>query len=127
MRVVFSGNIYVALSGRIFEGLASDNLLHFTLNIVYTQGTSKERSASLIVYSLALYMVGMSVSPFVAGLFKNFTVSFFMAIGLFAVAVAHVQIFVAGDAGNAKSTLHDPIRPSESHTPKPTSLSQRFT
>jgi hypothetical protein len=125
---VFLGNIYVALSGRIFEGLASDNLLHFTLNIAYTQSTSEESSASLIVCSLALYMVGISVSPFVAGLFKNFAVSFFMAIGLFAVAVVYLQICVTGkDTGKANPEMHGYVQPNHSHILMPRTFSQTCT
>ncbi|KAI0455777.1 major facilitator superfamily domain-containing protein [Xylaria acuta] len=85
-------SIYVALSARIFEGLASDNLLHFNLNAVYAQSPSKDKASSLISYSLALYMIGISVSPFVAGFFNNFTTSFFMALGLFVVAIVYVQL-----------------------------------
>lgn len=85
-------SIYVALSARIFEGLASDNLLHFNLNAVYAQTPSKEKASSLISYSLALYMIGISVSPFVAGFFNNFTTSFFMALGLFVVAIVYVRL-----------------------------------
>lgn len=85
-------SIYVALSGRIFEGLASDNLLHFTLNAVYAQSRRKEKTSSLISYSLALYMIGISVSPFVAGLFQNFTISFFIALALFALSITYLQL-----------------------------------
>ncbi|RMZ66207.1 major facilitator superfamily transporter [Pyrenophora seminiperda CCB06] len=87
-------NIYVALSGRVFEGLASDNLLHFSLNAVYAQSPNQDTASSLMAYSLALYMIGISVSPFIAGLFANFTVSFFMALGLFAASIVYLQVFV---------------------------------
>lgn len=78
----------------MFDGLASDNLLHFTLNAIYTQSPEPSTTSSLIGYSLALYMVGISTSPFVAGLFQNFTVSFFMAMLLFALAIAYLQLCV---------------------------------
>ncbi|RYO81021.1 hypothetical protein DL766_006594 [Monosporascus sp. MC13-8B] len=84
--------IYIALSGRIFEGFASDNLLHFILNAVYSQSRCKEKASSLISYSLAFYMIGISTSPFVAGLFQNFNVSFFIALALFAVSVSYIQL-----------------------------------
>ena len=84
----------MALSGRVFEGLASDNLLHFSLNAVYAQSPDQDKISSLIGYSLALYMIGISVSPFIAGLFANFTVSFFMAFGLFAVSIVYLQAVV---------------------------------
>ncbi|GAW14667.1 hypothetical protein ANO14919_040700 [Xylariales sp. No.14919] len=87
-------SIYVALSARIFEGLASDNLLHFNLNAVYAQAPSTEQASSLISYSLAFYMIGISVSPFVTGLFNNFTTSFLLALGLFVVAIVYIHIYL---------------------------------
>ncbi|KAI0445783.1 major facilitator superfamily domain-containing protein [Xylaria telfairii] len=99
-------SIYVALSARIFEGLASDNLLHFNLNAVYAQSPSKENASSLISYSLALYMIGISVSPFVAGFFNNFTTSFFMALGLFVVAIVYVRLCLpASSPRRAQATV----------------------
>ncbi|KAI0468892.1 major facilitator superfamily domain-containing protein [Xylaria cf. heliscus] len=94
------GSIYFAFSARIFEGLASDNLLHFNLNAIYAQSTSKDRASSLISYSLALYMIGISVSPFVAGLFDNFTTSFVMALGLFVVAIVYIQLCLPASTSN---------------------------
>lgn len=87
---VLADNIYVALSGRLFEGLASDNLLHFTLNAVYVQSPDQEKASSWISQSLALYMIGISVSPFVVGFFADFTISFFVAIGLFAFSIVYL-------------------------------------
>ncbi|KAI4602612.1 hypothetical protein KJ359_007829 [Pestalotiopsis sp. 9143b] len=87
---VLADNIYVALSGRLFEGLASDNLLHFTLNAVYVQSPDQEKASSWISQSLALYMIGISVSPFVVGFFADFTISFFVAIGLFALSIVYL-------------------------------------
>ena len=84
----------MALSGRVFEGLASDNLLHFSLNAVYAQSPDQDKISSLMGYSLAFYMIGISVSPFIAGLFANFTVSFFMAFGFFAVSIVYLQTVV---------------------------------
>ncbi|KAI0886473.1 major facilitator superfamily domain-containing protein [Annulohypoxylon maeteangense] len=91
---VFTKRIYVALSGRVFEGLASDNLLHFMLNAAYSRSSSEAKTSSLINNSLGLYMLGISISPFIAGLFKNFTVSFFIAIGFFAVSIMYVLLCV---------------------------------
>lgn len=91
-------SIYVALSGRIFEGLASDNLLHFMLNSVYSRATSKAKTSSLIMRSLALYLLGISISPFIAGLFRNFVISFFMALGLFATSIIYTLVCVPGPA-----------------------------
>ncbi|KAF2795573.1 MFS general substrate transporter [Melanomma pulvis-pyrius CBS 109.77] len=91
-------NIYVALFGRVFEGMASDNLLHFTLNAVYAQSEKREKASILISYSLALYMIGISVSPFVVGLFKNFTISFFIALGLFGLSFIYLQLCIVGES-----------------------------
>lgn len=106
--LVSINSIYVALSGRIFEGLASDNLLHFMLNSVYSRSTSKEKVSSLIMSSLALYMLGISISPFIAGLFGNFVVSFFMALGLFAVSITYTLLCVPGPA-RTKSHPTSPV------------------
>jgi hypothetical protein len=92
--IVSLDSIYVALSGRVFEGLASDNLLHFSLNAVYAQSPRQEKVSALIGSSLALYMVGIPISSFLSGLLSNFTASFFIALGLFAVSIVYLQIFV---------------------------------
>ncbi|KAF2179238.1 MFS general substrate transporter [Zopfia rhizophila CBS 207.26] len=118
---VYSNSIYVALFGRVFEGLASDNLLHFTLNAVYTQSSNQKKISSLIGYSLALYMVGISVSPFVAGLFKNFTVSFFMALGIFGFAVAYLQLCVTSRTPKGKARLENSSRQAD-HRDRPSNM-----
>lgn len=98
-------NIYVALSSRVFEGLASDNLLHFTLSSIYAQAQGDEwEASSLISYSLALYMVGISVSPVVAGLFRSFTISCFIAIGLFSLSILYTQVCIKNHASTEKKT-----------------------
>jgi hypothetical protein len=84
----------VALSGRIFEGLASDNLLHFILNSAYVQG-SQRKASNLIPSSLALYMVGISVSPFVAGVLGNFIISVCIALGIFAITILYTFVFIS--------------------------------
>lgn len=43
---------------------------------------------------MALYLAGISISPFVAGLFKNFTVSFFIALGIYGIAIIYLQVLV---------------------------------
>ena len=96
-------NGYIALSGRIFEGVASDNLLHFLLNAVYAQARDEEKVSSLISYSLALYVLGISISPFVAGLFRDFKASFFVALGLFALSVTYLLIGVPKRSFQSKS------------------------
>lgn len=93
---VATKSIYIALSGRIFEALASDNLLHFVLNLTYARSKDHTRTSSLIAYSLALYLSGVSISPFVAGLFQNFTISFLIALCLFAIAIVYLLVFAAG-------------------------------
>lgn len=93
-------NILVALTSRIIEGLASDNLLHYLLNSVYAQSGREEQTSSLIGYSLGLFLAGVSVSPFVAGLFKSFTTSFFIAIGIFAITTVYLQILHAHENPN---------------------------
>jgi len=84
------------LSGQLFEGLASDNLLHFNLNAIYVQTSDSEIVSVLIGQSLALYMVGISVSPFLAGLFNDISASFLIAIAIFAASLLYLLIFVNG-------------------------------
>ncbi|KAF2276640.1 uncharacterized protein EI97DRAFT_397398 [Westerdykella ornata] len=97
---VFFKSIFIALSGRIFEGLASDNLLHYVLNAIYSQTNDDRRTSTLIGSSMALYLAGISISPFVAGLFQNFTISFFIALGLFVFAIVYLQIFIPSRSGS---------------------------
>ncbi|PVI02649.1 hypothetical protein DM02DRAFT_474297, partial [Periconia macrospinosa] len=102
-------NIYIALFGRVFEGLASDNLLHFTLNAVYAQSKTPDQVLSLISHSLALYMIGISVSPFAVGIFQNFTTSCFIALALFALSFVYLQLCIAEPT--------TPIRPAQQAQP----------
>ena len=101
-------NIFVALSGRIFDGLASDNLLHFTLNTIYAQSSQPATTSLLIGYSLALYMIGISTSPFVAGLFQNFMISLLMAMVLFAFAIAYLQLCIPSRRGRGSESASGP-------------------
>ncbi|KAF1998238.1 hypothetical protein P154DRAFT_495557 [Amniculicola lignicola CBS 123094] len=110
-------NIFVALSGRIFEGLASDNILHFILNTIYTRVSDQEKTCSLINQSLALYLIGISISPFVAGLFRNFAVSFVMAIALFGVCLGYLQTCVPGLRGTKEPVVGVAVMPHPRFTP----------
>ncbi|PQE06875.1 amp-dependent synthetase ligase protein [Rutstroemia sp. NJR-2017a BVV2] len=101
---VYFRSIKIALSGRIFQGLASDNLLHFSLNAIYVRAAAKAQFSRLIGASLALFMVGISISPAIAGLFHDFTMSFLMAGGIFAVCLLYLLYFVRGRNG-AKISL----------------------
>lgn len=44
--------------------------------------------------TLALYMVGMSISPAIAGLFPDFFTSFIMALAMFDVSMTYLAFFV---------------------------------
>lgn len=48
-----------------------------------------EETSSLIGYSLALFMIGISISPLVAGLLPSLSISFMMAIGSFIIAILY--------------------------------------
>ncbi|KAF4626877.1 hypothetical protein G7Y89_g11281 [Cudoniella acicularis] len=89
---IYLRSIVVALSSRVFEGLASDNLLHFNLNTIYVQTSKKTQTGRLIGSSLALYMIGIALSPSLAGLFENFQTSFIMASGIFAFTIVYVLL-----------------------------------
>lgn len=51
-------------------------------------------------------MIGISVSPFVAGLFENFRLSFLIALALFAIALLYLLVFVGGTKPNQSSNPH---------------------
>ncbi|GFF28675.1 hypothetical protein IFM61606_10208 [Aspergillus udagawae] len=75
---------------------ASDNLLHFTLNVIYVQATSPETISMLMGSSLACYMVGMALAPLSAGWLPSVEWTFFVAIGLFIIAIVYVLLVVSG-------------------------------
>ncbi|GFF53788.1 hypothetical protein IFM51744_08194 [Aspergillus udagawae] len=84
------------LGALILQGLASDNLLHFTLNVIYVQATSPETISMLMGSSLACYMVGMALAPLSAGWLPSVEWTFFVAIGLFIIAIVYVLLVVSG-------------------------------
>ncbi|EFE39230.1 hypothetical protein TRV_06052, partial [Trichophyton verrucosum HKI 0517] len=89
-------SVPIAVSGRLFEGIASDNLLHFNLNTIYvsTASPSAPETSRLIAASLALYMVGTAVGPMAVTVFQNYTASFTTAVAIFAVAMVYLMVFV---------------------------------
>ncbi|KAI1958169.1 hypothetical protein LOZ58_005284 [Ophidiomyces ophidiicola] len=98
--LVFTIGVYLhslpcLLGGQVFQGLASDNLLHFNLNSIYTHADTTEHVSTLMGTSLALYMLGMAIGPAGAGLFPSFQWSFFAAIGLFSIAIAYVLAIIS--------------------------------
>ncbi|RHZ65248.1 hypothetical protein CDV55_105758 [Aspergillus turcosus] len=124
-------SVAIAVSGRIFEGLASDNLLHFNLNTIYVSLTSPpsgQETAQLITASLGLYMLGTAVGPLAVGVFQGYTASFTEALAIFSVALAYLVIVVRVPAAQAVprtqagskilSSLHvliSPLRPFLDH------------
>ncbi|KAE8367006.1 hypothetical protein BDV27DRAFT_170276 [Aspergillus caelatus] len=93
---VAARSVPIAVSGRVFEGLASDNLLHFNLNTIYvslTSSTRKEASRP-IAASLALYMLGTAVAPIAVTVFRSYTASFTTALMIFALTIAYLAVFV---------------------------------
>lgn len=97
-------SIGVAFVGRIFEGLATDNLLHYNLSAIYVSTTDKSRFPRLMGTSLALYMVGMSLSPTIAGLFPNFYTSFILALCIFAASILYIALFIPVASRKIQST-----------------------
>ena len=87
-------SIIVALTCQLFEGFASDNLLHLNLNAIYVQAPVKKQVSKLIGSSLALYMIGISISPFVASRFDDISSSIILALGYFAIAFIYLLTFV---------------------------------
>lgn len=93
-RVVRFASIRVALLGQVFEGFASDNILHFNLNAIYVQSPDERLVSRLIGTSLALYMIGISVSPAIASLLESFQASFMMASAIFTIALLYLLVGV---------------------------------
>ncbi|GIK05276.1 hypothetical protein Aspvir_009380 [Aspergillus viridinutans] len=94
---VFVRSVAIAVSGRIFEGLSSDNLLHFNLNTIYvslTLPSSGQDTSQLISTSLGLYMLGTAVGPLAVSVFQSYTASFTAALAIFSVALAYLVISV---------------------------------
>jgi hypothetical protein len=87
------------VSGRIFEGLASDNLLHFNLNTIYVSLTlpssaSGQKASQLIATSLGLYMLGTAISPVAVSIFQSYTASFTAALVIFSITLVYLAIFI---------------------------------
>ncbi|GBF64168.1 hypothetical protein TMEN_6852 [Trichophyton mentagrophytes] len=99
-------SVPIAVSGRLFEGIASDNLLHFNLNTIYvsTASPSAPETSRLIAASLALYMIGTAVGPMAVTVFQNYTASFTTALAIFAVAMVYLMVFVPKPAGKHLSS-----------------------
>ncbi|KAH6657441.1 hypothetical protein BKA67DRAFT_532652 [Truncatella angustata] len=87
-------SIYVAIAGRVFEGLATDNILHYCLSAIYVRVNDQARFSQLMGTSLALYMAGMSMSPVTMTLLPNFFFSFIVAIGVLALSSVYLKGFV---------------------------------
>lgn len=93
--VVHYKSMPLAFVGRIFEGFATDNLLHYNLNAIFVASVPDEKRFSRLVgTSLALYLAGMALSPTLAALLPTFFMSFFLALVLFAVAALYLAVFI---------------------------------
>ncbi|OCL06615.1 hypothetical protein AOQ84DRAFT_398915 [Glonium stellatum] len=91
---VLLNNITIAISGRFFEGLATDNLLHYNLSTIYIRSKDQKRFSKLMGTSLALYMVGMSLSPTIMALLPRFFTSFIIALGIFGCSLVYLEVVV---------------------------------
>ncbi|KAL6788091.1 hypothetical protein J3E68DRAFT_444741 [Trichoderma sp. SZMC 28012] len=99
---VYLRSFTCALGGQILQGLASDNLLHFNLNSIYTRASSTEAVSVLMGSSLALYMIGMAIGPAIAGFFPSFEWTFIVAAALFGAIVPYIWVVMS--SGNPKIT-----------------------
>ncbi|KAI1176306.1 MFS general substrate transporter [Nemania sp. FL0916] len=93
-KAVLYKSIALALVGRIFEGFATDNLLHFILSSIYISAGDTKKFSQLMGTSLGLYMLGMFSSPIIAGLLPSFFTSFIMALSVFFVSVVYIAFLV---------------------------------
>ncbi|GAB1319230.1 hypothetical protein MFIFM68171_09440 [Madurella fahalii] len=116
---VICKSVPLALTGRIFEGLATDNLLHFILNTIYLSASTSTstpdaqpmRVSRLMGTSVALYMTGMALSPTIAGILPTFFASFLLALSLFAASALYLCLFmpvVSGDSSDTKAPTSTP-------------------
>ncbi|KAK8044765.1 hypothetical protein PG993_004789 [Apiospora rasikravindrae] len=87
-------NIHVAVAARVFEGLATDNLLQYALAAIYVQTQEPGHFSRLMATSLALYMLGMSLSPTLVTFLPDFQLSFVLAISLIALSIVYLWAFV---------------------------------
>jgi hypothetical protein len=100
---------------------------------VYVLVSDKDQFPRLMGTSLALFMVGMSLSPTIAGLFPNFFTSFIMALTIFGVSIVYLVLFVPSmgskspkpdSAGFPDSGLDEAIN---RHSPLGTKFATSFT
>jgi hypothetical protein len=111
-------SIYIAVAGRVFEGIANDNMLHYTLAAVYIKASDPSTFSHLMGTSLALYMTGMSISPAAVTLLPNFTQSFLVAIAILGASLFYLVVFVHikgekpdnQEETNAASSILAPLR-----------------
>ncbi|KAI0384002.1 hypothetical protein F5Y04DRAFT_293434 [Hypomontagnella monticulosa] len=87
-------NIYLAVSGRIFEGLATDNILHYCLSAIYAHVDDQAQFSRLMGTSLALYMVSMSLSPMVITLLPSFFFSLVVSVAVLGLTALYLWMFV---------------------------------
>ncbi|EFR00307.1 hypothetical protein MGYG_03308 [Nannizzia gypsea CBS 118893] len=113
--IVALRSVPIAVSGRLFEGIASDNLLHFNLNTIYvsTASPSAPKTSRLIAASLALYMIGTAVGPMAVTVFQNYTASFTAALAIFALAMIYLMAFVPKPAKRDLASEMDNSEPVE--------------
>lgn len=71
-----------------------DNLLCHKLGAVHVTVTKEDHFFRLMGNSLALFMVGMSLSPAIVSLLPNFFTSFVTALFVFAVPILYLSFFV---------------------------------
>src|ERR1700709_466796 len=84
----------LAIFGRVFEGLATDNLLHFSFSNIYVRVTDESYFSRTLSTSMGLYMLGLATGPLISGLFLDFTTSFTIALGIFGSCMLYLVMFV---------------------------------
>ncbi|KAK0640514.1 hypothetical protein DIS24_g9245 [Lasiodiplodia hormozganensis] len=89
---VHYSSIWLALSGRVLEGCATDNVLQLVLNTLYLRASEQTQVSRLFGLSLALFMVGQGLSPIISGLFADFRASFAMATLLFGLCFSYTWL-----------------------------------
>ncbi|KAI1819435.1 major facilitator superfamily domain-containing protein [Xylaria intraflava] len=87
-------SISVAIAGRSFDGLASDNILHCILAAIYIHDPGAGSFSQLMGMSLAWYLIGMSTSPASVSIRPSFTSNFIVAIAILGLSLPYLIAFI---------------------------------
>lgn len=94
LTLVLRKSLAVAVIGRVFEGLASDNMLHYTLAAAYLRANSAAQFSKSMGISLGLYMSGAALGPTTMSFLPDFFFSFVLAVLVLGCSLVYLTVFV---------------------------------